>query len=248
MDFDLSHYALTNENAGGNSSPCGDVDSKGAMKATLASNLLGEDAAGGFRVLALTEKAPAAPEGYTSSMKVLYTQSACDGGARKARTARHILTAPERILDAPDLVDDYYLNLLDWSASNLLAVALGQTVYLWNAATGTIDELMETKGECIFVCVAVWLCPVCIRSPVNRPLCVCVGADDFVTSVSWVKDGSSQHLAIGTNLAEVQLWDVTKSKQVRPPCHAFFVCACVCVHVCVCVCVCACLCVQFDGA
>ena len=26
--------------------------------------------------------------------------------------------APERILDAPDLTDDYYLNLLDWSSTN----------------------------------------------------------------------------------------------------------------------------------
>ena len=40
---------------------------------------------------------------------------------------------PERILDAPELVNDYYLNLLDWSADNRLAVALGENVYLWNA-------------------------------------------------------------------------------------------------------------------
>ena len=40
---------------------------------------------------------------------------------------------PERILDAPELVNDYYLNLLDWSADNRLAVALGADVYLWNA-------------------------------------------------------------------------------------------------------------------
>ena len=30
----------------------------------------------------------------------------------------HWLQAPERILDAPDLTDDYYLNLLDWSSTN----------------------------------------------------------------------------------------------------------------------------------
>ena len=28
------------------------------------------------------------------------------------------LQAPERILDAPDITDDYYLNLLDWSSLN----------------------------------------------------------------------------------------------------------------------------------
>ena len=29
-------------------------------------------------------------------------------------------TTQERILDAPDLVDDYYLNLLDWSSNNVV--------------------------------------------------------------------------------------------------------------------------------
>ena len=38
---------------------------------------------------------------------------------------RKVNMTPERILDAPNLVDDYYLNLLEWGASNILAVALG---------------------------------------------------------------------------------------------------------------------------
>jgi hypothetical protein len=184
MDFDVSHYAMTNENAGALNAE-EDDDSKAAMKKTLASNMLGEDAAStGVRVLAFSEKAPSAPEGYVNSMKVLYSQGQGET-VRKAKSTRYIPSAPERILDAPDLVDDFYLNLLDWSSSNVLAVALGQTVYLWNAATGGIEELCETKT-----------------------------ADDFVTSVSWVKSGAGEHLAIGTNLAEVQLWDVTKQKQV----------------------------------
>lgn len=32
--------------------------------------------------------------------------------------------------------DDFYLHLLSWSASNLLAVALQNNVYIWNAETG----------------------------------------------------------------------------------------------------------------
>ena len=41
------------------------------------------------------------------------------------KLGRQISALPERILDAPDLVDDYYLNLLDWSKScNKLAVSL----------------------------------------------------------------------------------------------------------------------------
>ena len=40
------------------------------------------------------------------------------------------------ILDAPDLLDDYYSNLLSWSDTNLLDIALGQNVHLWNETSG----------------------------------------------------------------------------------------------------------------
>ena len=43
-------------------------------------------------------------------------------------------------------MDDYYLNLLDWSKSNILAVALRQCVFLWNASTGATQKLLETSG------------------------------------------------------------------------------------------------------
>ena len=55
--------------------------------------------------------------------------------------------ASERILDAPDIVDDYYLNLLDWSSQNVSAVALGPHVYLWHASTGTIQQLPAIPPE-----------------------------------------------------------------------------------------------------
>ena len=48
------------------------------------------------------------------------------------------------MLDAPGLVDDYYLNLLDWSVSNQVAIGLERTVYVWNADTGTVAKLVET--------------------------------------------------------------------------------------------------------
>ena len=35
----------------------------------------------------------------------------------------------------PKLPDDFYMNLMDWSTQNLLSVAIGRSVYLWNAAT-----------------------------------------------------------------------------------------------------------------
>lgn len=70
--------------------------------------------------------------------------SANDHLNRKAKRA--IPTAPERVLDAPGLLNDYYLNLVDWNCKNILAVALDKTVYLWNAATREIQELLSLDG------------------------------------------------------------------------------------------------------
>jgi cell division cycle 20-like protein 1 (cofactor of APC complex) len=42
------------------------------------------------------------------------------------------------VLDAPALADDFYLNLVDWSAQNLLAVGLDSCVYLWSAHTSKV--------------------------------------------------------------------------------------------------------------
>lgn len=50
-------------------------------------------------------------------------------------------------MDAPDLVDDYYLNLLDWGSANVLAIALANTVYLWDASTGSTSELETFDDE-----------------------------------------------------------------------------------------------------
>ena len=45
------------------------------------------------------------------------------------------------------MLDDYYLNLLDWSSKNVVAIALGNTVYLWHATSGAIEELMQVSQD-----------------------------------------------------------------------------------------------------
>ena len=90
---------------------------------------------------------------------------------------RRIPKTPSRILDAPELVDDYYLNLVSWGENNVLAVALGQCVYLWEAETGNIRHLLTLRND-----------------------------DDFVTSVSWASmRGNTNYIAVGTNHNAVQL-------------------------------------------
>lgn len=45
-----------------------------------------------------------------------------------------------QVLDAPSLQDDFYLNLVDWSSQNVLAVGLGTCVYLWSASNSKVKS------------------------------------------------------------------------------------------------------------
>jgi len=125
-------------------------------------------------------------DGCEDTLRMLYCVNRHGAGARReAWGGRHIPQSPERILDAPELLDDYYLNLLDWNAENILAVALGDSVYLWNASSGAITPLMQTAGT-----------------------------GCHVTSIAWAPRGAPQ-MAIGTSDHKTQIWDTSSCKMVR---------------------------------
>lgn len=96
---------------------------------------------------------------------------------------RKINKMPFKVLDAPQLQDDFYLNLVDWSNQNVLAVGLNRSVYIWSASTSIVKKLCETP------------------------------IDDMITSVGWSNKG--QHLAVGTNSGETEIWDTNHCKIVR---------------------------------
>jgi cell division cycle 20-like protein 1 (cofactor of APC complex) len=76
------------------------------------------------------------------------------------KVPRKIAKVPFKVLDAPQLQDDFYLNLVDWSSANVLSVGLNNTVYLWSACTSRVTKLCD------------------------------LGSDDSVTSVSWTQRGT----------------------------------------------------------
>ncbi|KAI9441879.1 WD40 repeat-like protein [Lactarius indigo] len=78
------------------------------------------------------------------------------------RQLRSVSKTPYRVLDAPELADDFYLNLVDWSSTNVLGVGLGSSVYLWTAHTAVVSKL-----------------------------CDLASTNDTVSSVSWVQKGST---------------------------------------------------------
>ncbi len=51
------------------------------------------------------------------------------------------------MLDAPNLIDDYYLNLLDWSPHNVLAIGLDNAVYIWRACNSKVEKLCEVSDN-----------------------------------------------------------------------------------------------------
>jgi len=151
-DFEASQFKILREGLG-----AADVEtmspSKREYRRVMQENL-GSDL-NSTRVLAYQSKPPTAPEGHSNNLKILYSSSKSEASGKKV--SRHIPQVPERILDAPDIVNDYYLNLVDWSSNNHLAVALGAHVYLWNAGSGQISQLCELNGSDEYVCSVKWV-------------------------------------------------------------------------------------------
>ncbi|CAJ0828234.1 507_t:CDS:2 [Entrophospora sp. SA101] len=56
---------------------------------------------------------------------------------KKLIKKRIISANPELVLDAPRMINDYYLNLLDWSNKNMVAVGLDKNVYRVKAFANT---------------------------------------------------------------------------------------------------------------
>ncbi|KAF0042138.1 hypothetical protein F2P81_005670 [Scophthalmus maximus] len=63
------------------------------------------------------------------------------------KPTRKISKIPFKVLDAPELQDDFYLNLVDWSSLNVLSVGLGTCVYLWSACTSQVTRLCDLSVE-----------------------------------------------------------------------------------------------------
>jgi WD40 repeat protein len=66
---------------------------------------------------------------------------------RRQHRTRSIPPDPFRILDAPELRDDYYAQPLSWSITGTVAVALGMDVYIWHPDQGVSLLPIETVED-----------------------------------------------------------------------------------------------------
>jgi cell division cycle protein 20 (cofactor of APC complex) len=117
---------------------------------------------------------PAPPESSKPiDLRQQYNRPLRPANAASSQFRRRIATAPERVLDAPGLVDDYYLNLLDWSSGNQVAIGLERSVYVWSADEGSVNCLLEA-------------------SP-----------DTYISSVKWSGDGAYVGVGLGTGEVQI---------------------------------------------
>lgn len=117
---------------------------------------------------------PAPPESSKPiDLRTQYNRPLKQANTTSAQFRRRVLTAPERVLDAPGLVDDYYLNLLDWSSGNQVAIGLERSVYVWSAESGTVSCLFETSS------------------------------DTYISSVKWSGDGAYVGVGLGSGEVQI---------------------------------------------
>ncbi|KAF2177681.1 meiosis-specific APC/C activator protein AMA1 [Zopfia rhizophila CBS 207.26] len=117
---------------------------------------------------------PAPPESSKPiDLRSQYNRPLKPANGISAQNRRRIPSAPERVLDAPGLVDDYYLNLLDWSSGNQVAIGLERSVYIWSAESGSVASLFE--------------CP----------------QDTYISSVKWSGDGAYVGVGLGTGEVQI---------------------------------------------
>lgn len=145
-----------------------------------------------LNLLPLTRPDPLHPI-YSSSPISLSSQRLLLSRASLSRTVSRV---PYKVLDAPELADDFYLNLVHWGSQNMLAVALGSKVYVWDAATSNVTCLCDLSNDSGS------------GSSFNS-----TSGGDAVTSVSWIKRGT--HLAVGTRSGLIQIWDANRARRVR---------------------------------
>lgn len=65
---------------------------------------------------------------------------------------RKISLHPYRKLEAPNLIDDFYLNVLDWSSTNLLALGLTNKIYTWSPFSNKSLFLWEMQRSNGYIC------------------------------------------------------------------------------------------------
>ncbi|KAF8365104.1 hypothetical protein HHK36_032890 [Tetracentron sinense] len=175
MDFDYAHYMLMGGKVGKD-----DSETSSPAKEAYRKQLAEIFNMNRGRILAFKNKPSTPAEG-------IFEEPSSVRRVKPSKPQRYIPQTSEKTLDAPGLLDDYYANLLDWGKTNVLAIALESSVYLYDASDGSTSELGNFYDE-----------------------------DGPVTSVSWAPDGQHIAVGLNNSNVQLccGLWDTLANKQV----------------------------------
>ncbi|XP_066374111.1 uncharacterized protein [Miscanthus floridulus] len=121
---------------------------------------------------------------------------------------RKVPRSPYKVLDVPALQDGFYLNLVDWSSHNVLAVWLGNCVYLWNACSSKVTKLCDL-GVDDNVCSVGWA---------QRGTHLAIGTNQGkVQNINWESYARGAVYALQNNGIVVQVLQFTAREAVPPP-------------------------------
>lgn len=108
----------------------------------LSQNILGQESLTDSKVMRY-RSSPRWRDPFSSEYKISCV-GASDGEIKPRAVASRIVPQnPMKILDAPGIVDDFYSHPIDWSACNIVSVALSEMVFLFNAISGQTSKLLS---------------------------------------------------------------------------------------------------------
>ncbi|CAF1825325.1 unnamed protein product [Brassica napus] len=165
MDFDFAHHALTEAL----------IEARAKKKKEARELSPSKEAYRSVWRKRSVSTAPVfSPSEQTSTSSPLSLSLCFSSPTTSKASPRRIPQSCSKVLDAPNILDDFYLNLLDWGSRNVLAIALGHTLCLWDASTGSVSEFMTIEED---------------QGP--------------ITSISWAPDGSHVALGLNNSQVQL---------------------------------------------
>ncbi|XP_062092255.1 cell division cycle 20.2, cofactor of APC complex-like isoform X3 [Humulus lupulus] len=153
MDLDQAHSLLTNR-----TKPLHNSNFSESYRRKVEDNLTLDSQGNPFRMLVFRGSPKSSRRSIRCVDEMRRDEAEELHSCNKEYQIRSLPKGEARILDAPRIVNDFYMNIMDWGKNNILAVALGSELYLWNSKTVNVEKLLQ------------------------------VGENDYPTSVAWSND------------------------------------------------------------
>lgn len=175
-DLERSHFLMTSQSA---------ANQNGELENLTRRNLFLEAWAGGSqiqnKVLSLSCKTATVSDKESAYKRELSLKYHTHLSTPRRNSLRTLPKHPELILDVPNLKDDFYLNLFDWSKFNeKIAIGIDNELYIWNANTKSSSLLLNFSEQ----------------------------SQAYVTSVKWMPH--TNIVAVAKSNTLIYLWDIEK--------------------------------------